>query len=151
MEAVWCSFCQKPRFEDDVFNDICICVPFSPVTEELLPQAVASSTFENHPARQYNAVDTWLHGSVDYGVGQIPQMGAFDAMIGISPVATRLGIDTLLREEASSPSTSVTDMTRGTSAQSTRSTSPSCDLANLDVDISDAAEFRRMLNAKQVS
>ncbi|KAG4434680.1 hypothetical protein IFR05_009826 [Cadophora sp. M221] len=151
MESVWCSFCQKPRFEDGVCTEICICVSFVTSNDAWLPQVVDGSSFENVQTRHYNAVDTWLHGSAtDENTSQTPPTSAFDAMIGISPVAASLGIFALSAENPSSPSTTSTrGLTGGTSATSTRSTTPSCERSSLDMDSSDSSEFRRLLNAKQ--
>jgi hypothetical protein len=153
MEAVWCSFCQRPRFEDGVCTELCICVSFTTNTDTWMQQAVDGSSFENLSTRNchYNAIDTWLHGSVDDDAIEIPQSSVFDAMIEISPVATTLGLYALSTPGTSSPATSVTDMTRGTSVTSGSDKTPSCGRSSLEMDsTSDSSEFRRMLNAKQV-
>lgn len=148
MESVWCSFCQRPRFEDGVCTEICVCVSFVTSNDAWLQQA---PSFENLPTRRYDAVDTWLHESAtDENASQFPPTNTFDAMIGISPVAASLGLFALSAEDASSPSASTTGLTRATSATSTRSTTPSYERSSLDMDSSDSSEFRRLLNAKQV-
>ncbi|KAH7389042.1 hypothetical protein BKA64DRAFT_679671 [Cadophora sp. MPI-SDFR-AT-0126] len=156
IESVWCSFCQRPRFDDGLSTDLCICVSFTSTATAAdngtwLPQAVDSTEFQSLQTRHYDAVDTWLHGSVDNDACYTSPNNAFDAMIYISPVATSLGLYSLSTsaEDVSSPATSVTPMTRGSSVTSTSRRSPSCERSSLELDSSDSSEFRRMLNAKQ--
>lgn len=160
IDSVWCSFCQRPRFDDGLRTDLCICVSFSSTTTNnstWLPQAVDNTAFQNLKSRHYDAVDTWLYGSVDNDAYHVPnaQNRAFDSMIGISPVATSLGLYSISTsaEDVSSPARSITPMTRGSSVTSTSSRTPSCEREpariSLELDSSDSSEFRRMLNAKQ--
>ncbi|KAK0123995.1 hypothetical protein ONS95_008984 [Cadophora gregata] len=155
IESVWCSFCQRPRFDDGLSTELCICVSFTSTNNTWLPQAVDSSAFQSLQPRHYDAVDSWLHGSVDVHACVSSQTSAFDAMTGISPIATSLGLYSLSTsgEDVSSPATSITPMTRGSSVTSTSSRTPSrereSERSSLEMNNSDSSEFRRMLSAKQ--
>lgn len=132
MVALWCSLCQKPRFGDDVYTDICVCTSFTDSIDLWLQQPGDDNIFEDLQTSQYDAIDSWLNMSVNNDTYQNQQTSHSNAMMDFSTLPTSTGVQSL------------------SSATSTTSTIPPCERRSLEVDHRDWLKSHRTMTSKLV-
>ncbi len=152
VEAVWCSLCQRPRFEDDICTAICVCPSFTNSIDSWLEQAVENSAFENLQMDHYNAVNLWL----PVGANPYPnlQTSQYDAIMKFSTTAGSTGPSTPPTDNVPSLAMSAASSRTSSPVSSTSSVSgatPPRERRSPEVDHLSWPQYHRLMDAKQVS